>query len=113
MLASLCAVKTPLQPPYDGPFEVLKRFEKYFVVKFKNRDTAISLDRLKPAFIFNDNLSESNKLDDLLSHSNPHKTTASIPVENRISSSKDNKVPKAIVTTRTGRRVNSPSRYLD
>ena len=44
-------VRKPLQPPYDGPYEVLERNEKYFKIKINNRTTKISIDRLKAAFI--------------------------------------------------------------
>jgi len=46
-------VRASLQPPYDGPFEVLKRNKKYFNVQLKNRKANISIDRLKAAFIDN------------------------------------------------------------
>ncbi|KAL1487992.1 hypothetical protein ABEB36_015372 [Hypothenemus hampei] len=44
------SVKKPLQPPFEGPFPVIKRFEKYFTVNIRGRETNISIDRLKPAF---------------------------------------------------------------
>lgn len=43
----------PLQPNYDGPFEVLKRDKKFFTLKIK----VISIDRLKPCFEISDHLS--------------------------------------------------------
>lgn len=42
-----------LTPPYDGPFEVIKRFDKYFVVQMKGKKSKMLLDRLKPAFMEN------------------------------------------------------------
>ena len=42
------AVKKPLQPPYDGPYKVLDRQDKYF--KLWKTDT-FSVDRLKPAHL--------------------------------------------------------------
>lgn len=45
------AVKPPLKAPYEGPFEVLDRTKKYFKLKWKGKATNISLDRLKPAFL--------------------------------------------------------------
>ena len=44
-------VRASLQPPYDGPFTVVKRFEKYFVVKIREKQVKVSIDRLKAAFI--------------------------------------------------------------
>jgi hypothetical protein len=45
------AVKKPLQRPYDGPFRVLEREAKYFLLNQNGRQNRVSLDRLKPAFI--------------------------------------------------------------
>lgn len=50
------AVRTPLQPPYDGPYEVLKRYDKYFLVKIKDRTSKVSIDRLKAAHITVDDI---------------------------------------------------------
>ncbi|EFA07205.2 Retrovirus-related Pol polyprotein from transposon 297-like Protein [Tribolium castaneum] len=49
------AVRKPFDPPYDGPCKVLNRTEKYFTVDLNNKSTNISLSRLKPAFLLNDN----------------------------------------------------------
>ncbi len=43
------AVRKPLQQPYDGPYKVLKREDKHFVVDINGRHDTVSLDRLKPA----------------------------------------------------------------
>ena len=43
--------KTPLQSPYQGPFKVLERREKYFKLDLGNRHDMVSLDRIKPAFM--------------------------------------------------------------
>ena len=45
------AVMKPLQQPYDGPFKVLKRSDKHFILQVKGKDSVVSIDRLKPAFI--------------------------------------------------------------
>lgn len=47
------AVQAPLKQPYDGPFKVTKKYEKYFIVDLGNRRAKISIDRLKPAYITN------------------------------------------------------------
>lgn len=48
------AVKNLLQPPYDGPYKVLKRDEKNFVISKDNKNVTVSIDRLKPAFLLSD-----------------------------------------------------------
>ncbi|KAI0208299.1 hypothetical protein LSAT2_007008, partial [Lamellibrachia satsuma] len=44
------AHRTPLQRPYDGPFLILQRNEKFFVLDYNGRHETVSIDRLKPAF---------------------------------------------------------------
>ncbi|KAJ8731369.1 hypothetical protein PYW07_004533 [Mythimna separata] len=44
-------VRAPLTPPYDGPYPVLQRHEKYYKIQLPHRETVVSLDRLKPAYI--------------------------------------------------------------
>ena len=39
------------QPPYDGPYRVVDRAEKYFTVDVKGRQDTVSVDRLKPAHL--------------------------------------------------------------
>ena len=45
-------VRKHLQRLYDGPYQVLKRADKYFTVKVKGKDEVISLDSLKPAYLY-------------------------------------------------------------
>ena len=46
--------KSPLQSPYDGPFPVVSRTQKTYVVRLRGKDTHISIDRLKPAYVLSD-----------------------------------------------------------
>ena len=48
------ARRTPLARPYDGPFQVLERGEKFFRVLAGTKEQVITVDRLKPAFGFAD-----------------------------------------------------------
>jgi transposase InsO family protein len=41
-------VAGPTQPPYDGPFCVLERRRKTFLIQLGTRSEAVSIDRLKP-----------------------------------------------------------------
>lgn len=46
------AVRKPLQPPYTGPHEVVKRVnDKVFSIKVNGKLVNVSIDRLKPVFL--------------------------------------------------------------
>lgn len=49
------SIRPSLSHPYDGPYEVTNRKQKYFTIIIRGRRTNISIDRLKPAFTTNDN----------------------------------------------------------
>lgn len=49
-------VRQPLEPPYEGPFPVVKRKPKYFIIQFHNKQDSVSIDRLKPPYILNTEL---------------------------------------------------------
>lgn len=42
-----------LECPYDGPFLVLKRYDKFFKIDINGKKTNVSIDRLKAAFVDN------------------------------------------------------------
>lgn len=56
------AIKHSLQAPYDGPYEVIKRGDKTFTLKLLNKLVVVSVDRLKPAYILSDTLTECSSL---------------------------------------------------
>ncbi|CAE1285957.1 unnamed protein product [Acanthosepion pharaonis] len=45
------AVRRPLTPAYQGPFQVLRRTDKHLTIKRANSTDAIAIDRTKPAFL--------------------------------------------------------------
>ena len=45
------AAKSPLTPPYTGPYKVLQRKDKSFKLQIRNSIDWISIDRLKPAYL--------------------------------------------------------------
>ena len=48
------ARRTPLARPYDGPYRVLEKGEKFFRVKVGAKEQVVTVDRLKPALGFAD-----------------------------------------------------------
>lgn len=46
-------VRSSLQQPFDGPYEVLKKNDKFFKININGKNKNISIDRIKAAFIEN------------------------------------------------------------
>ncbi|XP_076661136.1 uncharacterized protein LOC143365024, partial [Halictus rubicundus] len=55
------AAKNALQNPYEGPFPVVSRSDKTYVIFVKGKNTTVSIDRLKPAYIVNDVVKDNLK----------------------------------------------------
>ena len=98
------ATRRPLQQPYNGPYKVLKREDKHFVVDINGRHDTVSLDRLKPA------------------HSEHHLPNPDVPTEQQPTPSPPPSTPPAIPpspspgskrTTRSGRHVHWPRQLQD
>ncbi len=45
------AVKRPMQPPYEGPFKVLRRTKRNVTINRHRHSDVIVLDRVKPAYL--------------------------------------------------------------
>nr|VZI32596.1 unnamed protein product [Spirometra erinaceieuropaei] len=45
------AVRKSLCSPYDGPYKVLQRMDKYYVIQKADKTDTVSIDRLKPAYV--------------------------------------------------------------
>ena len=90
-------VKGPLENPYEGPFPVVERREKTYVIRLRGKDTHVSIDRLKPAYVLNNNISESRECepDDGPPHPAQNRATQETPEQRR---------------TRSGRHVRFPDR---
>ncbi|GBL71775.1 hypothetical protein AVEN_191328-1 [Araneus ventricosus] len=105
-------VRKSLEPPYDGPFPVVKRHDKYLTVTIKGKDINISIDRLKPAYLLltEVDVPHHKKLDTAPTLPNKNLTTHQ-ETEKQQSDLLDKVVQKK--TTRSGRRVRFPARYKD
>lgn len=105
------AVRKPLQCPYDGPFRVITRGDKHFVLQIRGKNHTIGIDRLKPAFGVIEDADA-----DTLSKSPLKKTQANTPtVLPPATSSLPSQSPliqsKSLKTTRSGRHVSFPQRF--
>jgi hypothetical protein len=100
--------KSPLQKPYDGPFKVIKRSEKTFVINVRGRDVTVTIERLKPAFIVSDDLQTDDEPQQFQqpeyivvpTPTNQGSPTVKLPTEPN----------EQLLTTRSGRRVRFPDR---
>uniref|UniRef100_A0ABD2WQG0 Uncharacterized protein n=1 Tax=Trichogramma kaykai TaxID=54128 RepID=A0ABD2WQG0_9HYME len=51
--------KALVNTPYTGPWKVLKHTEKIFKFSIRGKAVTVSIDRLKPAYVLDDDLSSS------------------------------------------------------
>ena len=112
------ARKSPLQTPYDGPFEVLQRSEKSFILQVGNRQEIVSIDRLKPVIL---DLSQSPEVAQPPRRGRPPKITVQssgqphrMSVDNPITAAprQQDRPTYAEVTTRVGRASRPPQRFF-
>jgi transposase InsO family protein len=92
------AVKTPLQQPYDGPFEVVERHEKHITILRSGQKVVVSIDRLKPAFVLADTAQD-----------HPDQTSNEPTATRQTYAAMAAKTP--LITTRAGRPVFPPKRF--
>ena len=123
-------VKKGLENSFTGPFKVLERFDKYFIIETSKGSSKISIDRLKPAYStdFVETCDRSNtRSSDFLLKPKPANSSLSVTNEtqpqslaNNLSSADANNATRSISfdsvpeqrTTRSGRIITPPSRYL-
>ena len=84
-------LRKPIQPPYDGPYRVVKRADKYYTLEIGNRLEVVSLDRLKPAYM------ECNRAIDI---------DIDTPTQGT-----DQSTRLPVTVTRSGRQVRRPMRF--
>jgi len=68
-----------LQSPYDGPYEVLSRGKKTYKIRIRGKPVRVTIDRLKPAYILEDEVTEmTNEKDrDITTQKGAQKVTKS------------------------------------
>ena len=99
-------VKRPLQPPYRGPFQVLRRSGKFFTIDVKGKHENVSIERLKPAFLEQDSAAGPVK--------KPFPPTKALPVSTGLANDQQHALPSPeLRKTRSGRHVRWPARYVD
>ena len=116
------AVRKPLQPPYDRPYRVLSRRDKFYTVSVNGKKENVSIDRLKVAYQ-NDTPDATNATTDNFHSPTPlpltdrdTTTTSTRPPYPEMSTTpalRSAPTPSAPITkTRSGRHVHWPKRYV-
>ena len=93
--------KPPLHPVYKGPFKVLDKREKYFIIDFRTHTDKVTLDRLKSAQLSLDTLNQ-----DALTNSIAMSPSTQPPYT-------FDRDTYTTYTTRTGRSVRRPIHLTD
>ncbi|GFU64526.1 transposon Ty3-I Gag-Pol polyprotein [Trichonephila clavipes] len=87
-------VSPSLSQPYTGPHEVLSRNNKHITININGKKSCVSLDRVKPAFVFKD-LPDTIP-DPIISAESSHRHPVTTNMQ----------------TTKSGRRVRFPQRLI-
>lgn len=97
-------IRGALQLPYTGPYQVLERSDKNMKILVKNKAVTVTIDRLKPAYLFTDTPKPDTLTDTTmpLHHPKVKQTTTATP---------DTERGAVVKTTRSGRQVRFPNCY--
>lgn len=98
------SVRPSLRQPYDGPFKVISRSDKYFHLQLRGRTVRVSIDRIKAAFVPSDECEPSQ------TSMNQARATEQPRANNPASTAPATKDAKR---TRSGRVVRFPKRLID
>lgn len=114
-------VRGPLTSPYEGPYPVRAREQKYFTLLIKGKEVTISIDRLKPAYLLPDEESPA-PVDPTPGPSSSQTSTSTVPdapavIEPPGSPRRHVTFPDVPVTqpqsSRSGRPIIRPPRFRD
>lgn len=103
-------VRRPLQPPYTGPYRVLSRNNKLITIDITGRQSTVSIDRVKPAYLAPDPENTSHLVTTAEEAPVPPVTTAApssfgLPLPCLPPAVATNNTAQQPVTTRSGRTV--------
>ncbi|CAH8508541.1 unnamed protein product [Dicrocoelium dendriticum] len=104
------AVRKPLTPPYEGPFKVLARKEKYFVLDRNGSKDSLSLDRLKPAYV--ETKTPQQATEQTFPSTPPTQPMCEPCVPPSTASTEPVSEPNTLKHTRSGRAVVLPSKLI-
>ncbi|VDP51803.1 unnamed protein product [Schistosoma mattheei] len=102
--------RRPFESAYEGPFKVLQREPKYYIIDKNGTDDSISIDRLKAAYL------EGNPIHVDFPSVQSHNTTPTLIIPQPTTNTHDdtpNVSENKPKTTRSGRRVRFPENLND
>ncbi|XP_047120307.1 uncharacterized protein LOC124803169 [Schistocerca piceifrons] len=112
-------VKPPLQAPYSGPYEVLRRGAHTMDILVNGETTNVALNRVKPAYVFPDTpLAAPRRRHSPTAVPDTDATSPAPALQHPPPNAAQHPPPDVVPppptrTTRSGRRVHFPARYLD
>ena len=92
---------------YDGPFLILEKRPKYFVLLMNEHKNSVSIDRLKVAHLPIVTSNSSNNCSDSLSSAD----SPTEPLSTQLKNDVDHEPDEPLVFTRRGRQVRCPIRF--
>lgn len=95
-------LRKSLQAPYEGPYQVIERSDKSFLLKMADKHVRVSIDRLKPAYLVDDGTFPQKQQEKV--------STDDVPSNHITNSAASNK--PVTYTTRSGRSVKRPIRFV-
>lgn len=110
-------VKLPLQAPYSGPYKVLQRHTQTIEIMVNGKPTTISLNRVKPAYVFPDTPLPPLQRRRIPTMVRQEDAASGAPPPLPSSPDAAHRPPPDAIpptrTTRSGRRVHFPARFRD
>ena len=103
-------VQKPLQPPYKGPYRVLERRDKFYILDLNGKRDTVSLDRLKIAYLDTDLMIPTiEPTNHPTTTPHPPATTPTTVLDKATTLTDQIKTQQQ--TTRSSRHVHWPTRY--
>ena len=102
------AVRKPLQPPYKGPYKILRRNDKFYILDVNGKEDTVSVDRLKVAYFESDTRTtvEQPPASPITST-----TTEPTPITEPAPTSTPTASSPPVRKTRSGRHVHWPKKF--